>query len=189
MNEHVLYIKNMVCDRCVRVVREELERLGYRVTKVTLGEVQVRARKIDGARVAEVLRANGFELIDDRRMRTVERIKAAILRRVRTTDGEDRENFSEYLAREVGAEYHYLSGLFSDVENVTIEKYIILQRIERVKELLKYGELTLSEIAYQLNYSSVAHLSGQFKQVTGLTPSEFKRRKVPRKPLDRVTRR
>ncbi len=189
MKEHVLYIKNMVCDRCVRVVREELEKLGYRVDEVTLGEVRVRARAVDRTRVAEVLRANGFELIDDRRMRTVEQIKAAVLRRIRTLDGENRGNFSEYLAREVGAEYHYLSGLFSDMENVTVERYIILQRIERVKELLKYGELTLSEIAYRLNYSSVAHLSGQFKQVTGLTPSEFKRRKVPRKPLDRVTRR
>jgi AraC family transcriptional regulator len=152
-----LYIKNMVCNRCIRVVREELEKLGLRIRRIELGEVDIAGRKvINTSRVRDVLLRNGFELIEDS-------------------------------ARELGRDYHYLSSLFSSVENVTIEQYVILQRIERVKELVKYGEMTLSEIAYKTGYRSVQHLSNQFRKVTGMTPTVFKElKKGVRKPIDKV---
>jgi AraC family transcriptional regulator len=140
-------------------------------------------------RVKHVLERDGFELIEDRRARTVEQVKLAVLRLVRSEmpEGGTREKYSDVIARDVGQEYSALSSLFSSMESVTIEQYIILQKTERVKELLKYGELTLSEISYRLGYSSVQHLSNQFKKVTGLTPTRFKRMvENRRKPLDRV---
>jgi AraC family transcriptional regulator len=170
-----LHIKNMVCNRCIKVVREELEKLGLDVRSILLGEVVV-AGAVDREKVRPVLEQNGFELIEDQRARVIERVKLAVLKLVRR-DAE-REPLvvkqSEFIAQEVGKDYHALSTLFSSVENVTIEQYIILQRIERAKELLKYGEHTLSEISYTLGYSSVQHLSNQFKKVTGMTPSRFK---------------
>jgi len=185
-----LYIKNMVCQRCIRVVREDLEEIGLTVRRVDLGEAEViGSKKLDLERIRSVLEENGFELIEDNRVKTIERIKLAILRLVRR-DYESTPmtmNHSEYLVHELGQDYHALSALFSSIENLTIEKYIILQKIELVKELLKYGELTLSQIANRMGYSSVQHLSNQFRKVTGLTPSHFKRmKKSPRKPLDRV---
>lgn len=185
-----LYIKNMVCHRCIRVVREELEKIGLDVRRVDLGEAEViGSKKLNLEKIRSMLDENGFELIEDNRVKTIERIKLAILRLVR----HDHEavpmtmNHSGYLARDLGQDYNALSSLFSSIENVTIEKYIILQKIELVKELLKYGELTLSQIANRMGYSSVQHLSSQFKRVTGLTPSHFKRLKnSTRKPLDRV---
>ncbi len=186
-----LHIKNMVCSRCIKVVREELERLKFDVRSITLGEAVVAGdvgpRDIE--RIKKILEHNGFELIEDRKAKTIERIKHAILTLVHSKDLETAFNgrYSEYLANALGQEYHALSVLFSSMESVTIEQYIILQKIERVKELLKYGELTLSEISYKLGYSSVAHLSNQFKKVTGLTPTEFKRMVGnTRKPLDKV---
>ena len=167
----------MVCNRCVRVVREELEKLGLDIRSVVLGEAVIAPGR------------NGFDIVNDRKAKTVEKIKNAIIRLVHRHEGlEDFEmNYSEYLVREVNAEYHHISTLFSSIEGITIEKYIILQKIERVKELLKYGELTLSEIAYQMGYSSVAHLSNQFKKITGFSPNEFKKMARPlRKPIDLV---
>lgn len=185
-----LYIKNMVCDRCIRVVREELSKLKLDVRSVSLGEVVLTGQlnKLPMERIRSALVENGFELIEDRKAKIIERIKLAILELVRGEDEEKKRlKHSEYLSQKLGLDYHYLSMLFSSVESVTIEQYIILQKIERVKELLKYGELTLTEIAYSLGYSSVQHLSNQFRQVTGLTPSGFKSMTTAsRRPLDHI---
>lgn len=186
-----LYIKNMVCNRCIRVVREELTNLGHDVRSITLGEAVIGGEP-DAAALAKVnamLKDNGFELIEDQRVKTIERTKQAILRLVRRDAEKEplREKYSEYIAREVGKDYPSLSALFSSVENITIEHYVILQRIERAKELLKYGELTLNEISYKLGYSSVQHLSSQFKHITGMTPTRFKMMvSNTRLPLDKV---
>lgn len=181
----------MVCNRCIKVVSEELKRLGLDVRSVGLGEAVVTGntggsmlQKVKGA-----LERNGFELIEDRRTKVIEQIKLAVLRLVRSQalEGEFSGKYSDYIARELGQDYQGLSTLFSSMESVTIEQYVILQKIERVKELLKYGELTLSEISYRLGYSSVQHLSNQFKKTTGFTPSHFKKMmENSRKPLDKV---
>jgi len=182
----------MVCDRCIKVVRDELQRLGLDVRSITLGEVVVTGT-LDSRRtgeVKEVLRQNGFELIEDKRTKTIERIRHAVLKLVREErqTNDQPAKTSAFIARELGQEYQSLSALFSTMEGMTIEQYAILQRIELVKELLKYGELTLSEISYKVGYSSVQHLSNQFKKVTGLTPSQFKQLvRNTRKPLDRVS--
>ncbi|MFD2999404.1 AraC family transcriptional regulator [Pontibacter toksunensis] len=185
-----IYIKNMVCDRCKRVVAEELRALGYTVIQVGLGEAELAAKEgeVDLERIREVLQDNGFELLDDRKTKLIEQVKLALIELVHK--GEEAElhvNTSDYIAEKVGLDYNYLSNLFSSFEGITIEKYLILQRIERVKELLVYNELSLKEIAYKLGYSSVAHLSNQFKKVTGLTPSHFKQVKTEkRKTIDKV---
>jgi AraC-like DNA-binding protein len=184
-----LYVKNMVCDRCIRVVTQELENIGLDVRSVTLGEVTLtgNSRDLPLVQIRKTLEENGFELIEDRKARTIEQLKLAIIRLIREP-GDRKLKYSAYLSKELGLEYHYLSTLFSSVENVTIEQYIIRQRVERAKELLKYGEKTLSEIAYELGYSSVQHLSNQFKHITGLTPTQFKRMTVnTRNPLDHVS--
>lgn len=187
-----LYVKNMVCDRCIRVVRDELTKIKLDVRSVSLGEVVVAgaAKGLPMESIRSVLGENGFELIEDRKAKTIEEMKLALIKYVR--DDREKSNrkikFSEFLSTELGLDYHHLSTLFSSVENVTIEQFIILQRIERAKELLKYGELTLSEIAYKLGYSSVQHLSNQFKAVTGFTPTKFRSLTGQlRKPIDRVS--
>ncbi|CAM3445156.1 AraC family transcriptional regulator [Flavobacterium longum] len=171
-----LYIKNMVCRRCKMVVAAELEKLGIKTLSVELGEVEL-LHPIDApekAALAANLYALGFELIDDRKSKTIERVKNLIIDLVHSRNNDLKTNLSQYLSSEVGQEYSALSNLFSEVEGTTIEQYFIAQKIEKVKELLTYDELSLSEIAYQLNYSSVAYLSNQFKKVTGLSPSHFK---------------
>ena len=187
-----LYVKNMVCDRCNRVVKEELKKMKLDVRSVVLGEVVVAgtARELPVEKIKSMLEQNGFELIQNRKAKTIEQLKLAIIRLVREDHGSrDRKlKSSEYLSKELGLDYHYLSTLFSSVENVTIEQFMILQRIERAKELLKYGELTLSEIAYKLGYSSVQHLSNQFKAITGFTPTRFRSLTGQlRKSIDRVS--
>lgn len=187
-----LYVKNMVCDRCIRVVREELKNLKLDIRSVTLGEVVVGgiARELPMKQISSVLETNGFELIKDKKAKTIELLKLAVLRFVRESDESKKRKIrqSEYLSKELGLDYHYLSTLFSSIENITLEQYVILQRVERAKELLKYGESTLSEIAYKLGYSSVQHLSNQFKSVTGFTPSAFKKLTGNvRKPLDKIS--
>lgn len=191
-----VYIKNMVCDRCIRVVREELNGIGLDVRRVELGEAEVRASNgaVDRARLRDVLAANGFELIVDGNGRLIEAVKKAVIALVRRdrSDVRDRRNYPKHIAASVGKEYHSLSALFSSVENITIEQYFIRQRIERVKELMFYGERTLSEIAYELDYSSVQHLSNQFRAVTGMTPTAFRAMngersgRNRRRPLDKV---
>lgn len=181
----------MVCQRCIRVVREEFIRLGIDVRSIILGEVVVAGRKdaLPMNEMKRVLEENGFELIEDRKAKIIEQIKHAVLKLAQNDEEKNpiRIKHSGFIAKEVGLEYHSLSSLFSSVENITIEQYLILQRIERVKELLKYGEQSLSEIAYSMGYSSVAHVSNQFKKVTGMTPTEFKSLGTPhRHPVDRV---
>lgn len=185
-----VYIKNMVCDRCVRVVREELEKLGLKVERVELGKADVAADSttVNLEAIRRVLKINGFEYLEDRKAQLVEQMKTLIIELIRSDQLEHMDvNLSEYLAKQMGKNYHYLSSLFSSVMSMTIERYMILQKIERVKELLAYNELSLSEIAYRLGYSSVQHLSSQFKKVTGLTPSHFKSIKAQRRrPIDQL---
>jgi hypothetical protein len=184
-----LYIKNMVCDRCKMVVSNELNKLGIDFKSVELGEVEV-ADGTDGALVSEfgaAIGRYGFELIEGKTARIISQIKKAVVDYVRHPGQKKPVKFSVYLADIVSKDYNYLSGVFSEVEGTTIEHYLINQKIERVKELLVYDELTLSEISHQLNYSSVQHLSTQFKKVTGLTPSHFKKVGAARRvTLDRV---
>jgi AraC family transcriptional regulator len=187
-----VFIKNMVCQRCVAAVRQEFEKLELHPTQVTLGEVTLESDIEENvqSRLKNNLTALGFELIDDKRSRLIEAIKNQVIQKVHHADRLDRKfNWSDILSDKLNYDYNYLSNLFSSVEGVTLEHYIINQKIERVKELLFYDELTLSEIADRLGYSSVAHLSGQFKKITGLTPSELKKSRTSstqRKPLDSV---
>lgn len=184
-----LYIKNMVCNRCVMVVKQTLELLGYTPGAVNLGEAEMPGEitENDRAKIESALSPLGFALIDDKKSRIIESIKNHIIELVHSQNSDLKVNLSLYLSNRLQLDYHYISNLFSEVEGTTIEKYFIAQKIEKVKELLVYDELTLSEIAFQMNYSSVAHLSNQFKKVTGLTPSHFKNiRSLKRKPLDEV---
>lgn len=189
----LLAIRNMVCDRCIRVVRDELTALGLDVRRVELGEAEVAdgRKPVDLDRVRSMLQDNGFELIEDRRRKTVETIKREIIGLVhhRSSSSGRRPRLSDHLAAALRQDYHTISVLFSSMEGITIEQFFIRQRIERVKELLKYGEQTLSEIAWELGYSSVQHLSNQFRQVTGMTPSAFRKLgKASRIAIDKVGR-
>jgi AraC family transcriptional regulator len=190
MNKRTLYIKNMVCARCIKVVKEELEKLGLKVENIILGEAIISSlKKIDDNKIREVLELNGFELIDDKQAKIIEKIKVIVIEliQLQSQDKLTEVNFSEYISQKIDKSYQYISTLFSSHEGVTLETYIINQKIEKVKELLIYNELSLTEISYRLGYSSVQHLSSQFKKITGLTPSEFKHlREKVRKPLDKV---
>ena len=180
----------MVCNRCIRVVHEELISLGYSIKSIELGEVILKERlsEEDLEQISQMLTDNGFELIDDRKSRIINKLKTLIIEFIHyDKEKPEHMNLSDFLANEIGHDYSYLSSLFSSVEGVTIEKYLINQKIEKVKELLVYDELSLNEISYQLGYSSVQHLSNQFKKITGLTPSHFKKIKnKKRNPLDKV---
>ncbi|MHA4843600.1 helix-turn-helix domain-containing protein [Flavitalea antarctica] len=184
-----LYIKNMVCDRCIMAVRTELESLDIDYQNIQLGEVEV-SDDLPGDKLATLsanLQKSGFELLDDKRSRTVEKIKNTIVSLIHHNEDNSNLKLSALIEDKMKMDYHYLSTLFSSVEGITIEKYTILQRIERAKELLMYDEMSLSEIAYEMGYSSVQHLSQQFKKITGLTPSHFKNLKDnKRKPLDKL---
>lgn len=190
MENATIHIKNMVCNRCIKVVKEELQKLGYTVNEITLGEASIISEnKIDFQLINKVLNENGFELIDSRHSRIIEKIKVTIIETIKDmSEGKISDiQFSELLQETLNLSYQYLSGLFSSSEGITIEKYIILQKIEKVKELIVYDELSFSEIAYRLGYSSVQHLSNQFKKITGLTPSHFKKIKDNRRnPLDKI---
>jgi AraC-like DNA-binding protein len=174
-----LYIKNMVCNRCIMVVKSELEKIGLHPISVALGEVELLQdlKEKEKQTVAKTLSQLGFELLDDKISRTIERIKNLIVDLVHHQNQELKTNLSDYLVDQLMQDYSTLSNLFSEVEGTTIERYFIAQKIEKVKELLTYNELTLTEIAMQLNYSNVAHLSNQFKKVTGFTPTYFKQLK------------
>ena len=179
----------MVCNRCIKVVADILMDLGIGYKSVLLGEVLLTAEPSDAEKqqLLQRLQNEGFDVIDTRRSRLVERIKQLILKRIAGGLDEPSDNLSQYLTQHLHLEYSYLSNLFSSVESLTIEKFYIAQKIEKVKELLVYDELSLSEIAYRLGYSSVQHLSNQFKKVTGLTPSHFKQIGAQRRnPLDQV---
>ena len=181
----------MVCNRCIKVVREELTGLGFTIKSIELGEVTLyeQVSQKDADKLRQVLADNDFELIDDKKSWIINRIKTLIIEYIHyDKEKPDFVNISDFLARETDYDYSYLSNLFSSVEGQTIEHFLILQKVEKVKELLVYDELTLNEISYQLGYSSVQHLSHQFKKVTGLTPSHFKKikQKTKRTPLDQI---
>ena len=171
-----LFIKNMVCARCISVVKAELEGFGLTTLAVQLGEADI-AEEITSQQkqqLSTVLAAIGFELYDDKKTKTIERIKALIGELVHTNNNDINYNLSDYLTTHLHQDYSAITNTFSMVENMTIEQYYIRRKIEKAKELIVYSELTLSQVAYQLNYSSIAHLSAQFKKVTGLTPSFYK---------------
>lgn len=180
----------MVCDRCIKVVHSTLHSLGVSIEQITLGEAVITVPdKVDHETIREALNQEGFELLDDGKTQLVNQIRNYIIKHIHHSDKQSPQqlNFSELLEQKIGRDYSYLSNLFSSIEGRTIEKYIIQQRIEKVKELLKYGDKTISEIAFELNYSSAQYLSNQFKQVTGMTPSHFRElTSEKRTPLDQV---
>lgn len=182
-----LYIKNMVCNRCITAVRQALQGAGFGIGHIALGEAHVTPEPTPAqlASLAQELHHLGFELITDRRSRIIEQIKTEIVNLVHYSTEALAVNLSAWLSEKLHYDYTYLSNLFSEVEGTTIEKYYIAQRIEKVKELLVYDELTLAQIADRLGYSSAAHLSSQFKKITGLTPTFYKSvRDNKRKTLD-----
>ena len=172
-----LFIKYMVSLRCKMIVKEELANLGLRPSKVELGVVEVKDHVSDELR--EKIRVNlsrcGLELLEDRTSILIEQIKGVVIEMVHYSEEPLVVNFSVYLSEKLNHDYTYMANLFSEVQGTTIEQYIINHKIEYIKELMVYGELNLTEIAYKMNYSSVAHLSNQFKKVKGVTPSEFRR--------------
>ncbi len=178
-----LYIKNMVCIRCQMVVKAELEKLGLHYVNVKIGEADIiedvlpeQLQQLDIA-----LRKSGLLLMDNKKSILVEKIKNAIIELVHYTEEQIRENLSVYLSEKLNYDYTYLANLFSEVKGITIEKFYLTHKIERVKELIVYGEFNLTEIAYKMHYSSVSHLSNQFKKFTGLTPTHFKKLKTKRR--------
>jgi AraC-like DNA-binding protein len=172
----------MVSIRCKLIVKTELERLGLHSGVVDLGEVEIKEGITSAQRgkLAAALKKTGLELMDDKKAILIERIKNVIIETIHYSDEVLKINFSNHLSEKLQYDYTYLSNLFSEVESTTIEHFIIKHKIERVKELLIYDELSLTEIAYKLHYSSVAHLSNQFKKITGLTPTFFKKLKHKR---------
>ena len=187
--KYVLPIKNMVCNRCIMAVDQTLNDLGFEVVSVNLGTAVVThdpqsKREIIKKRLEEI----GFELIDDKSSKLVENIKTEIINLVHHSQSDlEKINLSDYLPEKLSYNYSYMSKLFSEIEGLTLEKYFILQKIEKAKELLVYDELSLKEIAYRLGYSSVQHLSGQFKKEVGMTPTAFgKLQDKHRKALDEI---
>jgi AraC-like DNA-binding protein len=184
-----LFIKYMVSNRCKMAVKSVLKDLGLHFILVDLGEVEIMeniSEEQRGQLKIELLRS-GLDLMDDKKSVLIEKIKNAIIEMVHHTEEMIKVNFSEYLSELLHYDYTYLSNLFSEVQGTTIEHFIIAHKVERIKELIIYDELNISEIAWKMNYSSVAHLSNQFKKVTGLSPSHFKQLKNKRRdPLEEV---
>lgn len=191
MSDNKIHIKNMVCPRCIMAVKAELNKLGIETQSVELGEIGLtHALSADKKKqLSEALQALGFAFVDDKRSRLIEQVKTLLIKLIHNDNHQShlKTNLSDYLADQTHHEYHYISSLFSEVTGTSIEKYFIALKIERVKELLVYDELNLSEIADCLNYSSAAHLSTQFKKVTGLTPSHYKQiKEKKRKSLNEI---
>ena len=184
----ILSLKNMVCNRCIRVVKEDLEKLGFTVNSIQLGRVVLQSEisEEDFLIIEKTLVGSGFEIIGDQQSKIIESIKTYVIEHIHyAKEKPEYQNFSDFLAEKTGVSYYNLSKMFSPVEGITIEKYIILQKIERIKELLIYEEKSLGEIAFELGYSSISHASRQFKKITGLSPSDFKKLINPsRKPID-----
>lgn len=184
-----LYIKYMVSNRCKMVVKEELKKLGLHYILVDMGEVDIMEDITMDQRVKlnTSLMKSGLELMEDKKAMLIEKIKNVVIEMVHHSDVLPRSNFSDFLSGKLKHDYTYLSNLFSEVQGSTIERYIISNKIERVKELIIYDELNLTEIAWKMHYSSVAHLSNQFKKVTGLSPSHFKQLKIKRRnPIEQI---
>lgn len=169
----------MVCSRCIMVVQSELEKLGLAPISVSLGQAELPNELTDSQKkvLLENLQAIGFDILDDKKSKTIEKIKNLIIDVVQHKNNKLNSNLSDYISQELHQDYNTLSNLFTEVTGNTIEKYFIHQKIEKVKELIVYNQLTLSEIAFSLHYSSVAHLSNQFKKVTGFSPTFFKQLK------------
>ena len=178
----IIYVKYMVSLRCKMVVKQELEKLGLHYVNVDLGTIEILEDMTDFQR--EQLRKNlkrfGLELIDDKRKIIIEKIKSLIIEMIHYSEELPKVNYSDYISEKLGYDYTYLANTFSEVKGITIQQFIIINKIERVKELLLYDELNLTEISYKLHYSSVSHLSNQFKKITGLTPSYYKKLKQKR---------
>ena len=184
-----LYIKYMVSNRCKIAVKEELKKLGLHFMVVDLGEVEIMENISPDVReqVKTALFNAGFELMDDKRSVLIEKIKNTIIEMIHHSDELIKTNFSTYLSEKLNYDYTYLANLFSEVQGITIEQFIISHKIERIKELIIYGEQNITEIAWKMNYSSVAHLSNQFKKITGLSPSHFKQLKDKRRsPIEDI---
>jgi len=184
-----LYFKYMVSQRCKMLVASELDRLGLGHSLVELGFVSLH-NEPSPEQLNELslrLAASGLELLDDKRTILVERIKNIIIEMVHDAEELPKENYSSYISGKIGLDYTYLSNVFSEVKGITIQQFIIIHKIEKVKEMILYNQLSLKEIAYRLDYCSAAHLSNQFKKITGLSPSFFKRMENKRtKHLDRA---
>lgn len=179
----------MVSNRCKMAVKEELNKLGLHYILVELGEVEIMEDLTleQRTQLGADLRLSGLELMEDRKGILIERIKNAIIEMVHYSEDNLKINFSDYLSEKLHYDYTYLANLFSEVQGTTIGQFIIAHKVERIKELITYGELNISEIAWKLNYSSVAHLSNQFKKMTGLTPTHFKQLKEKRRsPIEEV---
>ncbi|MNS99958.1 Transposon Tn10 TetD protein [compost metagenome] len=175
----------MVCIRCKMILKAELEKLGLNYSQLELGEVEIKGSITEEQlkQLDKGLRKYELELMDDKRSILIEKIKSLIIELVHYTDEQLKINLSDYLSEKLNHDYTYLANLFSEVQGITIEKFFIIHRIERVKELLVYDELSLTEISYKLHFSSVSHLSNQFKRITGLTPSYFKQLKHKRRGI------
>nr|WP_039866056.1 AraC family transcriptional regulator [Pedobacter sp. BAL39] len=186
----VLYVKNMVCDRCIMVVRQQLEQLGFQVQDIALGSVALKPEPdmVALQQIASTFSSLGFELIDKDKDQLIEQIKNKVIELVHHTDlNELKQSLLLLVASRLQKDHAYLSRLFSESEGMTIEKYIIHQKVEKVKELLEYGELNLNEIAFKMGYSSSAHLSTQFKAITGFSPSKYKSQAQQKRiPLDKL---
>lgn len=178
-----IYIKYMVSLRCKMLVKEELKKLGLHYVIVDLGMVEILEDITTAQRrqLKKNLMRSGLELLDDKKSILIEKIKNIIIEMIHYSDELPKVNYSDYLSEKLGYDYTYLSNVFSEVKGITIQQFIIIHKIEKVKELLIYDELNLTEISYKLHYSSVAHLSNQFKKITGLTPTYYKQLKNKRK--------
>ena len=176
MQNETIHIKNMVCNRCIKTVANILCNLSISHKAVQLGEVEInKPLTIDAKNLLkQTLESEGFELIDDKKSKLIEQIKKLVIEIAQIEYSNKRISISKFISGKLHHNYSYLSNLFSSVEGKTIENYFILQKVEKIKELLVYDELTISEISFKLGYSSTAHLSNQFKQITGLTPTYFK---------------
>lgn len=184
-----LYVKYMVSIRCKMLVKEALKKLGIPFFVVELGVIDIPGGiSHEQKEMFRAILANaGLELMDDKKAMLIEKIKLVIVEMVHYSDELPKVNFSEYISKKLDYDYTYLANLFSEVQGTTIEQYIISHKIERIKELIVYGEMNMTEIAHSMHYSSVAHLSSQFKKSTGLTPTHFKNLKVKRrKPLEDI---
>jgi len=182
-----LYIKNMVSGRCKMAVREVLEKLGLHIKSLELGEVEIEEQNLSPDTRNQLktnLQKSDLLLIEDKKAILIDKITRVIIEMVHYTDHLPREKYSVYISGKLNHDYNYLSNLFSEVKGTTIDHFIIAHKIEKIKELLMYDELSIKEISYRLNYSSVAHLSNQFKKVTGVTPSFFKKSVKVRNPIE-----
>ena len=184
-----LFIKYMVSLRCKLAVKEELKKMGLHFIVVDLGEVEI-MENLSGLQINELKAAlliSGLELMDDKRAILIEKIKNVITGMIHFSDELPEKKYSNYISEKLNHDYTYLSNIFSEVKGITIQQFIIIHKVERIKELIIYDELNITEIAWKMNYSSVAHMSNQFKKVTGLSPSHFKQLKDKRRsPIEDI---